>query len=557
MSVSKKNKKLLEKEFQDYILFSSLHNTKIGLWVTIFLFTFSSIFNTLVFRDSEVNKYLMTFSALLPFIILTLLAIYIKSLHKWLTQIFILLTALSSLAIFFVGALSDINQPGYEYYFAWTMLMIMGTFIFYRIRFPYIVAINALIVISFTLALVINHTLRDKPDIFSFNVFFVIDIFFLGFFIAASRQSLTRKLFFRDKELSEKNIELEKEIIERRTAEISLQESEKNYKDSLEALPDWIHVVDINLRFVFMNTQFKIVNQSLGLETDVLGKHITEVFPFIPQDRTAEYKNIFATGKVFIVEEKVPVNGREFFTETRLIPIYKDNKVTQMITVIRDIGKKKEIEALKLKNAEQKEILLREIHHRVKNSLSIVISLLDMQIRNNPNPAFIIMARDVEFRIRSMALIHEHLYKSDELDRVSLNQYLNALATTITRTYNIVNIELVSNLEQVDVKIEIAMPLGLIVNEILTNACKYAFHNRQAGKIAIDLRGEGSDPDLYRLTIKDDGIGLPKGFSIESQSTLGMFIIKLLAEQIYAKLIIENHQGTSFSIVFKGIRSEK
>jgi PAS domain S-box-containing protein len=436
------------------------------------------------------------------------------------------------------------------------MLMIMGTFIFYRIRFPYIVAINALMVISFTLALVINHTLRDKPDIFSFNVFFVIDIFFLGFFIAASRQSLTRKLFFREKELSEKNIELEKEILERRTAEISLQESEKNYKDSLEALPDWIHIVDRNLRFIFMNKIFKEVNEALGLETDILGKHITEVFPFIPHDRTVEYENIFTTGKIFIIEEKVNINGRDFFTETRLIPIYKDNKVTQMITVIRDIGKKKEIEALKLKNAEQKEILLREIHHRVKNNLSIVISLLDMQIRNNPNPVFIIMARDVESRIRSMALIHEHLYKSDELDRVSLNQYLNALATTITRTYNVVNIELVSNLKQVDVKIEIAMPLGLMVNEILTNACKYAFHNRQSGKITIDLWEEGADPDLYKLTIKDDGIGLPKGFSLEAQSSLGMFIIKLLADQINAKLIIENHQGTSFSIVFKGIRSE-
>jgi PAS domain S-box-containing protein len=555
--VAKKSTKLLDKEFQDYLLFSSLQNTKAGLWVTIFLFTFSTIFNTLIFGNSEINKYFIYFSALLPFIILTLVAIYVKSLHKWLHKIFIIITSLSSIAIFSVGAFSDINQAGYDYYIVWTMLVIMGTFIFYRISFTYIVAICALIVFSFTMALVFNHTLTEKPDIFAFNVFFVVDVFFLGFFISSYRRSLTRKLFFHEKELSEKYIELEKEMIERMVAETALQESEKNYKDSLEALPDWIHVIDRNFRFVFMNAAFMEINHSLELDINVLGKHILEVFPFLPEKRISEYENVFITGELFIVEEKVNVSGREFFTETRLIPIYRDNKVVQMITVIRDIGKKKEIEALKLKNAEQKEILLREIHHRVKNNLAIVISLLDMQIRKNPNPVFIKMARDIESRIRSMALMHEHLYKSDELDRVSFHQYIHSLATAITRTYNGVNIDLVTNLEHVDVMIEIAMPLGLIVNEILTNACKHAFHDRQHGIINIDLREEGADSDLFRLTIKDNGIGLPEGFTFEDQSSMGMFIIRLLSEQINAKMIIENQQGTSFIIIFNGIRANK
>ena len=499
----------------------------------------------------------MHFGTLLPFMILTLVVIYVKFLHKWLHQLFIIIPALSSIAIFSVGAFSDINQAGYEYYFVWTMLTIMGTFIFYRIRFPYIVVICALIVVSFTLSLIFNHTLRDKPDIFSFNVFFVVDIFILGFFFTWYRHSLTRKLFYSDRELSVKNLVLKNEINDRMVAEIAFRESEKNYKDSLEALPDWIHVVDKNLRFVFMNAQFREVNQSLGLETDIYGKHLTEVFPFLPKQRAAEYENIFTTGEVHIAEEKVKINGREFFTETRLIPIFKDNKVTQMITVIRDIGKKKEIEALKLKTAEQKEILLREIHHRVKNNLAIVISLMDMQIRKNPNPAFIKMAREIEFRIRSMALIHEHLYKSDELDRLPFHKYIYSLATGVAGACGGGNVELASNLEHVDVAIEIAMPLGLIANEILTNSCNYALRDSQAGKITIDLKEEGTDSGLYRLTIKDNGIGFPEKFSIEEPSSLGMYIVQLLVEQINAKLIIENHKGTSFSIIFKGIGSNK
>ena len=155
-----------------------------------------------------------------------------------------------------------------------------------------------------------------------------------------------------------------------------------------------------------------------------------------------------------------------------------------------------------------------------------------------------------------MALIHEHLYKSEELDKVPLDRYLNAISNGITRTFGSHNITTVFNCELVDAKIEMAMPLGLIVNEILTNACKYAFPDERQGEIFIDLKKDDTSPGYYRLTIQDNGIGLPDGFSIEDQTSMGLFIIKLLADQISARLIIENHKGTSYSIVFKGIGPE-
>jgi PAS domain S-box-containing protein len=545
----------VNKEFQTYYLTSSLLFMKRGFAVTIFLFVFIAIVTKILFPYSPSIVYLLRFGVIIPVMIISLITVSIRSLRSYLHLILTSSAIISSLVVFLVGVFSDIHKDGYHYYFVWVMLVLIGTSTFYRIRLINIIITGALIILSYILATIINHNFSEDPLGFVNNLFFVLAIASVCYFVAVSSHRLIYSNFLHRKELNEKNEKLEIEIADRLVAELALMESEKNYKDSLEAIPDWIHVVDKKLRFVFMNTQFKEINQLLGLDTDVQGKHITEVFPFIPEQRTTEYENVFRRGELFITEEIVTVNGIDFFTETRLIPIYKDNIVTQIITVIRDIGKKKEVESLKLKNAEQKEILLREIHHRVKNNLAIVISLMDMQIRNNPNPTFVKMARDVELRIRSMALIHEHLYKSDELDRVSLNQYLNALATLITRTYNNWNIDLVSNLEDVDVKIETAMPLGLIVNEILTNACKYAFIDRQKGEINIDLRGEGSDSELYCLTIKDDGIGLPEGFSIEEQSSLGMFIIKLLAEQINAKLIITNHQGTSFNIIFKGIGS--
>jgi PAS domain S-box-containing protein len=553
--VLQNKKKQIEKEFRDYLLFASLQNTRTGLWVTFILFIFIASLNEILFPDTEANHYMIRFGALMPIILLSILAISLKRFHKWLPQIFFILTLLTFPLIFLVGVRSDPDFPGYQYYFAWTMLVLMGTMTFYRIRFNHLMIVTSLVVLAFILAQIINGTLVRYPFIFTSNVSFVIDVFFLGFFIAAFRESLIKKIYIRDRELQDKNRDLKKEVRERRLAEIALKESQRNYEGALEALPDWVHVVDRELRFIFMNHSFKEINASLGLETEVIGKHIMEVFPFIPDKRVEEYEQIFAAGRLFVVEELVPVNKMDFFTETRLIPVYKDKKVHQVITVIRDIGKKKEIESLKLKSAEQKEILLREIHHRVKNNLAIVISLLDMQIRSNDNEEFGNMAREVEFRIRSMALIHEHLYKSDELDRVSLDRYLGALAMNVVRTCTKGNVQLIDQLTPVDVILEKAMPLGLIANEILTNACKYAFCEGKLGIITMDLQAETPDSDLYRLTIKDDGKGLPENFTMDGSSSLGMFIVKLLVEQIEGQLIIENKHGSSFSILFKGMKS--
>ena len=156
-----------------------------------------------------------------------------------------------------------------------------------------------------------------------------------------------------------------------------------------------------------------------------------------------------------------------------------------------------------------------------------------------------------------MALIHEHLYKSDDLDRVPIDKYIIAITNGISRTYGSENITTSFNIEFVDVKIEIAMPLGLIANEILMNAFRHAFPDERQGKITIDLKEEDSSSGLYNLRITDNGIGLPEGFSINERTSMGMLIIHLLVDQIDARLVIENQQGTSFSILFKGIENPK
>jgi PAS domain S-box-containing protein len=543
--------------FNQYFLFSSFPNVKAGFWATIILFGVSSLIHHFYFPGSMINKYLDQSIVVFPFIFFTLIAIYFKVFHKWLLWIFVTLNILSIAAIFLMGASSDITSPGYQYFLPWTMLMMMGTFIFYRIPSIFLLIICLLMVAGIIISMVVNQTLSDQPEIFLSNVSFVISMASLGYFIIVHRSYITKRLYMSEQESRKINEALQMEIHEREIKDATLNESEKNYRNLLESMPDWIHVIDRNYRFILINSAFREVNKSLGLETNVIGKHITEVFSFIPPQRLADYEHVFQTGEVFIVEEMVQVNGREFFTETRLIPIFKDAHVEQMITGIRDIGKKKEIELLRHKNAEQKELLLREIHHRVKNNLAIVISLVDMQIRENDNPEFLRLSNDIKLRIRSMAVIHEHLYKSEELDKISFCAYLNSLIRIISSTYSGQNIKVTSRCDSTEIPLERAMSLGLIVNEILTNAYKYAFPDQQKGEITIDLKEIDPEKGLNRLKIHDNGIGLPVKFTKEDEASLGILIIRLLSKQIEADLTIKNHEGTTYTMIFHAIPSNK
>ncbi len=223
--------------------------------------------------------------------------------------------------------------------------------------------------------------------------------------------------------------------------------------------------------------------------------------------------------------------------------------------MIRDRSKEKEIEELKQRNTVQKEVLLREIHHRVKNNLAIVISLLNFQLRNNTNEELTRMIVDIQLRIRSMALIHEHLYRSENLDRIPLATYIESLAYMIMTAFSGHRVNLVRNLEPMDVSIETALPIGLIINELLTNAFKYAFPGGTSGEIQLTL--EKKDGLLCSLVVKDNGVGLPATSSMDSEKSIGLYIVNLLVEQLDGTVKIERNNGTSFHIKFMNLVSRK
>ncbi|MEI6681064.1 MAG: PAS domain S-box protein [Bacteroidota bacterium] len=345
------------------------------------------------------------------------------------------------------------------------------------------------------------------------------------------------------------------DITSRKQTEEALRRSEIEYRDTLDSLPDWIYVVDLQHKIVMFNAALKSELARHGFLNDCLGQEIMECFPFISKQTIAETELVFSTGLVSVGEQDFVMNGKTLHVEITAVPILKDNKTVKVILVIRDRSKEKENEELKRRNADQKEVLLREIHHRVKNNLAIVISLLNFQLRNTTNVEITRMIIDIQTRIRSMALIHEHLYRSENLDRMRLAAYLESLSFMILTTFSGHRVKLETNLEAIDVSIEAALPIGLIVNELLTNAFKYAFPGNAEGIITILL--EKAEGDMCRLVVEDDGVGLPASSTLDSEKSLGLYIVGLLVEQLEGSVEIDRKKGTSFRIRFRNLLMSK
>ncbi len=636
------------------------------------------------------------------------------------------------------------------------------------------------------------------------------------------------------------SLELEEE---RNRIEKALQEAEFRYRTTLDSMKDAIHAVDTDLRFVLFNSTFKEWNKKIGLKTDVIGRPLFEIFPFLPESVKDEYKKVFDTGKVLITEETSKVDNREFITETQKIPVFEGEKVILVVTVIRDITRQKRREKVQstlynitkavnvasdlkelfvsireylneiidttnfviglydnkrdelsvtykvdekdkytsfplgktltayvirtgkpllatekvmneltragkvkmigtpskiwlgvplkigesvvgvitvqsyedashytkedlellefvsaqivstikrkqaeeaLKNSEQekctildslvehvihedrnmkilwanraayesagltreeligrycyeiwpkrnepcpdcpvikametgqpqegekttpdgkiwllrgyperdengrivggieitleitqrrlaqqarkraeeqiqndlkeKEILLKEIHHRVKNNLQVVSSLLSLQSDYVRDKEALQMFKESRDRVKSMALVHEKLYRSKDLARINFEEYIRSLVQNLYRAYGAdpSRIELHLDVKNIHLGMDFAIPCGLIINELVSNALKYAFPPSWEREKKIWISFHKIKSNEIELIVQDSGVGIPENLDIRNSGSLGMRLVSILAEdQLHAKINIERKQGTKFQIKFE------
>jgi len=227
-----------------------------------------------------------------------------------------------------------------------------------------------------------------------------------------------------------------------------------------------------------------------------------------------------------------------------------------MVT-IRDITERKQAQAKILASLAEKETLLKEVHHRVKNNMQVISSLLRLQEGRVKDKDAAALLKDSQNRIQSMALVYNKLYQSENLASVNMTDYIKELSAGLVKSYAVSPVRVAVNVAQSNVflNVDSAIPCGMIINELVTNSLKYAFPGNRKGLITISLT---ENEKGLQLTVGDDGMGIPEGVSLANNSTLGIKLVSnLVRDQLGGILEIDRRHGTAYQINFPRNKEEK
>ena len=242
-------------------------------------------------------------------------------------------------------------------------------------------------------------------------------------------------------------------------------------------------------------------------------------------------------------------DGTEFPAEASISKVAVDG-ATMFTVILRDVTQRVAVEEKIRNSLREKEALLKEIHHRVKNNLQVVSSLLGLQSRVVGDEQTRKMFQESQNRIHSMALLHESLYQSNNLSMIDFPDYIRQLASHLFHSYGVAaeRIHLRTNLDELYLNLDAAVPCGLIINELISNSLKYAFPDGREGEVRIELHEHSNG--LARLVVADNGIGLRTDIDWATARSLGLRLVRSLAEQLGAKIEVKSARGTEVQLTF-------
>jgi len=361
-----------------------------------------------------------------------------------------------------------------------------------------------------------------------------------------------------------KGAELEDEIIieafikqaaialQRKSAEEALREAEEQFRTIVETAPSFLMITDSegNNTYVSPNCE-----EFTGYtEEELLGS----VRWWVHGDDTPKAKALFertfkdGVGGRDFEYKAVKKNGELWYASSSWEPLRdREGQFLGIVFQTIDVTERKRAEEKIKASLKEKEALLQETHHRVKNNLQVVSSLLSMQARAAKDEDTVDILTESRNRINAMALIHTQLYESGNLSAIKMKGFVDKMVRQMFQSYPVRDMKLtpIVNVADYPLPVSIVVPVGLIFNELISNAFKHAFVNRKEGKIEVSLCASGKS---ISMTVRDDGVGLPEGFDINTTATLGLHLVTILAEdQLRGKLEVVSDEGASFKIAFE------
>ena len=367
-------------------------------------------------------------------------------------------------------------------------------------------------------------------------------------YLSSSLNRLYANLKATIESLRHTNEKLDQEIEERKKAEAALRESEKKYQSLFDHAQVALFRTSISDgKLLELNQRYAQMAGYSNTEDCMAEFNAADAWTN-PEARIDLRRILLAKG--FVTDFETEIVRRDgthiwiLFSATIFPePGYFEGSIV-------DITERKQAEAALRSSLAEKESLLKEVHHRVKNNLQIISSLLNLQGRKTKSPEALGFLQDTQNRVRSMALLHETLYQSSNLAKVDFPRYVRSICTHLARSCadDAIGIRLRQDIADVALDMDQAIPAGLIISELVTNAFKHAFPTRTEGEISVELQASGEQHLVLRVS--DNGVGFPAETRSQSSETLGLILVRNLSRQLDGQLSITGEQGSVFEIVF-------
>ena len=337
------------------------------------------------------------------------------------------------------------------------------------------------------------------------------------------------------------------EITDKKIALLELRKSEDQNRAIISALPDLIFRVD--KRGSYLDVVFKHQHNLSANPEKLVGKTVIEHYgKELGSQLIQKINQSPETTEVIAFEFFVIENGKQEYYEARFGQINPE----EVLLIIRNITESKQAEQDLKSSLFEKEILLKEVHHRVKNNLQVISSILNLQSSYVKEESTLQILQESQNRIKSMSFIHESLYQTKNFSYINFSEYIVNLSKNLVHSYQVYDnlVELKLEVLPVNLNLDQSIPCGLIVNELLSNALKYAFKANNKGVIVIGLEEKENS---ILLRVEDDGVGFPEGFDHSATETLGLQLVSTLVEQLDGVISIQSNAkiGTKYLITFE------